>query len=142
MKFGEYIKDYRAKNKITMQALADAAGLSKGYISVLEKGFRPGQKSPVIPSIDTYHKIATAMGITVGELFEAIDSDCLVDIARANEPIEFYHASVDALAKEISIEDQLQTVLQQDDYINGFEFSQEQLQKILEYARFIRSQEA
>ena len=41
MTLGDVIKEYREKNKMTMQDFADRAGLSKGLISMLEKSRRP-----------------------------------------------------------------------------------------------------
>ena len=37
MYLGEIIKRYRMVNKMTMQDFADASGLSKSYISIIEK---------------------------------------------------------------------------------------------------------
>lgn len=69
MNIGNLIKEYRAKHKMTMQEFADKAGLSKGYISMLEKGVHPQNGKEIVPSIDTVEKIAKALGITI--LFSA-----------------------------------------------------------------------
>lgn len=135
MKLGEYIKDYRTKNKITMQQFADNAGLSKGYVSVLEKGKRPNSTQPVIPSVETYYKIASAMHISAGELFEAIDSDCLIDVSETPEAIE-YRNSVDQLFEELSVLDGLQLALSKDEKINDYKYDDDQLREILDFARF------
>lgn len=41
MKLKDLIRRYRRDNSLTMQDLADRSGLSKGYISMLEKGENP-----------------------------------------------------------------------------------------------------
>lgn len=137
MKFGELIKDYRAKNKITMQKFADAAGLSKGYVSVLEKGRRPNSTQPIIPSIETYSKVASAMHISLNTLLESLDEDCLVDLTNTAEAKE-YRESVDYLFKELAIADKLQLVLNEDEVIGDYKFSDDDLLDILKYARYVK----
>lgn len=75
MKLGEYIKLYRQENKITMDEFAQRCGLSKAYISMLEKGRHPQNNKKIAPTIDTYKKIATAIGCSLQDLFSALDSD-------------------------------------------------------------------
>lgn len=41
MKLGEWIKQYRAERKLSMQDFADMCGFSKAYIGQLEKGINP-----------------------------------------------------------------------------------------------------
>ena len=135
MKFGEYIREYRLKNKITMQQFADASGLSKGYVSVLEKGKRPNSTQPIVPSIETYSKVAIAMQLSLNELLESIDSDCLIDITNTPEAQE-YKSNVDSLVSELSISERLQTVLNDDEFIGDYKFTDDQLREILEFARF------
>lgn len=140
MRLGEFIKDYRTKNKITMQQFADAAGLSKGYVSVLEKGKRPNSSQPTIPSIETYNKVATAMRISLNELLESLDDDCLIDITNTADA-QAYRESVDYLIDELSAADHLQVALSKDDVIGDYKFSDDQLLQIIRYARFIAQEE-
>lgn len=123
-----------------MQQFADDAGLSKGYVSVLEKGRRPNSTQPVIPSVETYYKVAKAMHITPGELFEAIDSDCLIDVSNTPEAIE-YRASVDQLFAELSVADKLQIVLNEDPIIGNYKYSDDDLLEILKFARYVKERE-
>ena len=41
MTLGELIKEYRSKNNLSMDAFADKSGISKAYISLLEKNKHP-----------------------------------------------------------------------------------------------------
>lgn len=75
MKLGEYIKLYRQENKITMDEFAHRCGLSKAYISMLEKGRHPQNNKKIAPTIDTYKKIAAAIGCSLQDLFSTLDSD-------------------------------------------------------------------
>lgn len=50
MVFGKRLRNERKKNKISAQAVADACGVSRSYITLIENGNRlPGKK--VIPKI-------------------------------------------------------------------------------------------
>lgn len=68
MTLGEIVKAYRKARGMTMQEFADLAHLSKGYISMLEKGKNPRNGQPITPSIDTYANVARAMSMSPEEL--------------------------------------------------------------------------
>lgn len=84
MFLGEVIKKYRSKHEMTMENFAEKAGLSKGYISMLEKNKNPRSARNLIPSLDTFRKVAGAMNIDVDELVRLTDGKQLVRID--NEP--------------------------------------------------------
>lgn len=86
-----------------------------------------GRKYPRIDKIDAMAKF---FGISRGDLI----NDCTLE----QSDIYFYHHSAEALAKEISIEEQLQCVLNRDDEIGDYKYTDDQLFQILEYARFIK----
>jgi transcriptional regulator with XRE-family HTH domain len=75
MKLGEIINNYRIQNKMTMQEFAARASLSKGYVSMLEKNHHPQSQRELVPSIETYQKIAHAMGISIDELISQLDGN-------------------------------------------------------------------
>lgn len=80
MTLGSLIKEYRIKHNMTMQEFSDLSGLSKGYISMLEKNKHPQNNREIIPSIDTFNKVAQAMRISLNELLEAVNSNQLINI--------------------------------------------------------------
>ena len=89
MSIGNVIKEYRASHDMTMQELADKSGLSKGYISMLEKGIHPQNGKEIVPSIETVQKLAKAMNTTVDALLETVGGDQLVDISHGDyDPIK------------------------------------------------------
>ena len=49
MTLGEIIKDYRIKNNLSMDAFSIQSGLSKAYISLLEKNRHPKTGKPISP---------------------------------------------------------------------------------------------
>lgn len=55
MFLGEIVKKYRLEHKISMDEFARLSGLSKGYISMLEKNENPRTKKTDIP-INRYNK--------------------------------------------------------------------------------------
>ena len=88
MTLGDLIKSYRAAHGLTMQEFANLSGLSKGYVSMLEKNKHPQNKKKIIPSIDTFNKVAHAMSISLNEILEAVNSDQLVNINLQKEDVE------------------------------------------------------
>ena len=92
MRIGNIIKEYRLNHDLSMQAFADKCGLSKGYISMLEKGRHPQNNKEIIPSIDTVQKVASAMGITVDKLLEMVDANQPIEIAK-DDPSPLYEAA-------------------------------------------------
>lgn len=71
MTLGEIVKSYRSSHAMTMAEFAERAGLSKGYISMLEKNRNPRNGAPIVPSINTYEGVAKATGIAIQELMES-----------------------------------------------------------------------
>lgn len=74
MTLGEVISEYRATHKLTMDGFASLSGLSKAYISMLEKNRTQRGDAPV-PSIDTYNKVAQAIGVTTDELIRMVEDN-------------------------------------------------------------------
>lgn len=70
MKLSELIRQYRTENDLTMDAFAIKAGLTKQYISMLEKNKNSNSGKPISPSLKTYKNIAIAMGISLEELLK------------------------------------------------------------------------
>lgn len=83
MTLGEYIKAYRKNNDMTMDDFAKKSGLSKGYISMLEKNRHPQNGKPITPTLETCKKAASAMGLSVNDLLGKLDPDTPIDIAEA-----------------------------------------------------------
>ena len=52
MTLGEYLKDYRKRHHISMQEFSEMSGISKGYISMLERGQHPQSSRALVPSIE------------------------------------------------------------------------------------------
>lgn len=75
MTLGDIVHDYRIKRGLSMDEFSRRCGLSKGYISMLEKNKNPKSGKPIIPSITTYVNVATAMGLSVDNLMSMVGKD-------------------------------------------------------------------
>lgn len=74
MYLGKIIKSYREINKMTMEDFSKASGLSRGYISMLEKNENTRTHKEIVPTIDCIQKCAKAMFMPYDELFNMIDN--------------------------------------------------------------------
>ena len=72
---GEIIKAYRTEQGMSMDDFSKASGISKAYISVLEKNKHPGSGKPVEPSVKCVKQVAKATGIDFIELILAISEE-------------------------------------------------------------------
>lgn len=72
MNLGDIIKEYRVKYSVTMDDFAQMSGLSKGYISMLEKNENPRTKLPIMPTTKTLQAVSQAMNISIGELMDKL----------------------------------------------------------------------
>lgn len=86
MKLGEYVKNYRAQERMSVRSFAAISGLSAGYISMLENNRNPKTGEPITPSIDTYKAVAKATGISVGDLVASVSDD--IDISGSRDNIQ------------------------------------------------------
>lgn len=79
MKLGEYIKNSRKEKGLTMQDLADACGLSKSYISMLENSFIPsGRKNNIVPSVQALKKLSKGLNTDMDYLLSMLDPDQVI----------------------------------------------------------------
>lgn len=73
MELKTFINSYRTEHNLTMEQFAKPASLSKGYISMLEKGYNPQTGKKIIPSISALNNIAIATGTDLDHLLKIID---------------------------------------------------------------------
>lgn len=86
MTLGDVIKTYRMEHSLSMDEFAKRSGLSKGYISMLEKNRNPKTGKPIIPSILTYQSVAKAMSTSVDVLMKTVDKEQLVSLEQSPAP--------------------------------------------------------
>jgi transcriptional regulator with XRE-family HTH domain len=66
--FGAVVRRRREAADVSQEALAEAAGLHRTYISMLERGVR-------MPSILVARQVAEALGTTLGALLTEVDRE-------------------------------------------------------------------
>ena len=66
-RIGREIRDLRKARRVTLAAMAEASGLSVGYLSLIERDL-------ATPSIKALHAVSRALGVTIGWFFEPGDA--------------------------------------------------------------------
>lgn len=80
MTLGDLIKEYRSDHKLSMDEFAQRSGLSKAYVSILERNVNPSTGKPAVPSLETIKGVSSAMGIDVNDLVSALDGDQIISL--------------------------------------------------------------
>jgi len=96
MKLGELIVQYRQENGLSQREFARRAELSNSLISIIEKGINPQTGKEMSPDLETYQRIAMAMGMSVQALFEKLGDDAtvrLISLHSTGEPDYDYNES-------------------------------------------------
>lgn len=79
MELKDYLREYRTSHGLSQRQFAEACGLSNGYISMVERGYNPKTKEPIICTLPTLQKLAAGMHISLNQLLTDID-DMPVDL--------------------------------------------------------------
>lgn len=77
---GARLRSLRQERGLTLDALAEAASLDKGYLSRLERGLKA-------PSIATLLRLSEALSVPVGELFGERLAEHAVRVTRRSERV-------------------------------------------------------
>jgi transcriptional regulator with XRE-family HTH domain len=77
---GERLRTYRLRRRATLKQVATRAGVSESFLSQVERG-RVGA------SIGTLHRVASALEVSVSDLFEAGGADRSRVLRRAERPV-------------------------------------------------------
>ena len=78
---GEVLRHVRERSGLSLRTLAARAGFSASFLSQVETG-------QVSPSVASLERIATELGITLADLFEA-SQDSTTTVVRAGERVGF-----------------------------------------------------
>ena len=84
MILGDLIKEYRREHGYSMDQFAKMSGLSKAYISILERNVNPVNNKPVIPSLETIKAVAQAINMDFNDVIAVLDGNQPVSLK--NEP--------------------------------------------------------
>ncbi len=80
MTLGDYIKEYRSVHKLSMDDFASRSGMSKAYVSILERNYNPSTGKAAIPSLETIKRVATATSVDFNDLIAMLDENLEVSL--------------------------------------------------------------
>lgn len=99
MTLGNIINEFRDLNSMTMDDFAMRAGLSKSYISMLERG-TDYRGNVINPSIETIDKVANAMSVDLDTILSKIDQDIVINATPSKQALtEFITNTEEAAVK-------------------------------------------
>lgn len=78
---GAEIRRLRRQKELTLDALASRTGLSKGYLSRLERGLKS-------PPISTLSNIVGALGVEIASLFQQKQNQPRISLVRSHERMQ------------------------------------------------------
>lgn len=83
MTLGDVIYEYRMKHNISMDKFSEMSGISKGYISMLEKNKTQRGDEPS-PSFEMYRNVAKTIGMDVDALIRTVEGKISLSFSAAN----------------------------------------------------------
>ena len=87
MILGDLIKRYRSETGTSMEQFAKKSGISKAYVSILERNYNPVNGKPVVPSLETIKAVSNAIGMYFNDVIATLDSNQPVAIREDKPPI-------------------------------------------------------
>lgn len=84
MTLGEIIKNYRNSHSLSMDAFSERSGISKAYISLLEKNKHPKTGKEIAPSLQCIKQAADGMNMDFNELFSMLDCNVAVNTPNSS----------------------------------------------------------
>ena len=80
MKLSDIVKNYRLEHNLSVSEMAKRSGLSKGYISMIERGINPRTNTPISPTLNTLNKLSRGMNVDLEELLNCMDPEESVNL--------------------------------------------------------------
>lgn len=88
MTLGDIIKRYRNDHALSMDAFSERSGISKAYISLLEKNRHPKTGKEIAPSIQCIRQAAQGMNMDFDDLFALLDGKVEVNTPQQSQAIQ------------------------------------------------------
>lgn len=96
MTLGDFIKKYRTEHSMSMDKFSELSGISKSYISLLERNQHPITGKTIAPSIKCIRQVADCVHIDFNTLFSMLDGN----VSLAADPVSS-DFSVSPLEKDL-----------------------------------------
>lgn len=137
---GEMIKKYRQEHGMSMEEFASRCGLSKAYISLIERGKNTRSDKPIVPSIDTVKAIADVLGVDLNVLLRSMGYDAPMNTVITIEPgygDNGYYSEPDAaaLADELLHNEDLRVL-----FSASRDLTEEQMRDAYKYIKYLKAQ--
>lgn len=87
MILGDLIKRYRSETGTSMEQFAKKSGISKAYVSILERNYNPVNGKPVVPSLETIKAVSNTIGVDFNDVIAMLDSNQPVVIREEKNTI-------------------------------------------------------
>ena len=88
MTLGDMIKNYRSERHLSQDVIASRTGLSKAYISILERNINPSTGRPPEPTIKTIGLVANAIDSDFDSVVSNLDPDIVISL-QEQAPMAF-----------------------------------------------------
>ena len=75
MTLGDLIKNFRSEHSISQDIFAERSGLSKAYVSILERNYNPKSKKSPIPSLETIKAVSSVIGMDFNDVISILDGN-------------------------------------------------------------------
>ena len=82
MILGDLIKQYRTETHTSMEQFAQKSGLSKAYVSILERDCNPVNGKHVVPSLETIKSVSAAIGMDFNDVIALLDGNQPVSLQQ------------------------------------------------------------
>lgn len=90
MTLGKIISNYRSEHKMSMDEFAQRSGISKGYISMLEKNKNPNSNKPITPTLEMIRKVALGMDVDFDTVFSKLDKNTVINMSDIETEISSF----------------------------------------------------
>ena len=121
MTLGDIIKDYRIEHELSMDRFAEISGLSKSYISMLERNRDP-RGNEIKPSIEVIDKVANAVKKPFEEVFNMLDNNVTVTVNSTKKAVDTF------------ISDEITSL------IEAYEKADDEVKRLIRYALKIKGE--
>lgn len=132
---GEMIKKYRQEHGMSMDEFASRCGLSKAYISLIERGKNTRSDKPIVPSIDTVKAIADVLGVDLNVLLRSMGYDAPMNTVIYGGNGYYSEPDAAALADELLHNEDLRVL-----FSASRDLTEEQMRDAYKYIKYLKAQ--
>ncbi|MGP1568875.1 helix-turn-helix domain-containing protein [Peptoanaerobacter stomatis] len=103
MTLGDIIKEYRHQHNLSMDKFAEISGITKGYISMLEKNRHPRTGNSIKPSLEIIKQVSTAINADLDFVLKLLDEETEIQLDSGTQFAEYEHKINNLIEKQDNI---------------------------------------